>query len=99
VSTINDYATELNDFYSKIKDLEKAVPSEFGYKLDAVLTAYHEMFSRFCPFKVGDRVQLKKTPKIDKGSGWSGSQHFLVEGAIATVKKLRLAQKSVYVYA
>jgi hypothetical protein len=86
VSTVGDYANELNDFYGKIKDLKKAVPREFGYKLDAVLTAYHEMFSRFCPFKVGDRVQLKKAPKIDKGSGWSGSQHFLVEGAKATVK-------------
>lgn len=84
--TIADYANELNEFYCKIQDLQKAIPSEFGYKLNSVLSSYSEMFSRFCPFKVGDRVRLTKTPAIERGSGWYGSRHFLVEGAIATVK-------------
>lgn len=87
MGTVGDYANELSDFYCKVRDLEKAIPSEFGYKLSSVLSAYYEMFSRFCPFKAGDRVRLTKTPVIEEGSGWHGSRHFLVEGAIATVRQ------------
>lgn len=84
--TITDYANELNDFYGKMRDLEKSTPSEFGYKLSSVLSSYHEIFSRFCPYKIGDRVQLIKPPIIEIVPGWRGSRHFLVEGAIATVR-------------
>lgn len=86
MGTVSDYANELSDFYDKVRDLEKAIPGEFGYKLNSVLSSYNEMFSRFCPFKVGDRIRLTKTPVIEQGSGWYGSRHFLVEGAIATVR-------------
>jgi NTP pyrophosphatase (non-canonical NTP hydrolase) len=36
-------------------------------------------------FKQGDRVVLKKAPKIEKDSGWYGSRHFLIAGATGTV--------------
>lgn len=56
---------------------------EFLWSLQTALT----IFDR-CPFKVGDRVQLTKTPVINEAEswGWMGFKHFLVEGALATVQ-------------
>jgi hypothetical protein len=41
-------------------------------------------------FKVGDRVELAITPEINERDswGWMCSKHFLVEGAIATVREI-----------
>lgn len=45
------------------------------------------LFAR-APFKVNDRVRLTKTPIITetKSPGWMGAKHFLVKGAMATVR-------------
>jgi len=42
---------------------------------------------KLAPFKVGDRVQLAKTPDINEKDswGWMGAKHFLVAGSKATV--------------
>ena len=44
----------------------------------------------FAKFEVDDRVALNATPKIseEKGWGWLGAKHFLVEGECARVCKI-----------
>jgi hypothetical protein len=56
------------------------------YDLKCLLKAQELLITVYAPFKVGDEVELSKTPDIDAGSGWRGSKHFLVEGAVATVR-------------
>jgi len=48
------------------------------------------LFERFCPFRVGDRVVLSKTPIItkEKSWGWKGSKHFLKKGAAAVIREI-----------
>jgi hypothetical protein len=43
-------------------------------------------FGEIGPYKVGDRVELTVNPNCP--GGWSGSEHFLVKGAKATVVEL-----------
>jgi hypothetical protein len=43
-----------------------------------------ELFEKQLPIKKGDRVVLVKAPKCE--GNWSHSKHFLVEGALGTVK-------------
>jgi hypothetical protein len=85
MATVLDYLGEINALYTKVEELEKAIPSSLGYKLKTLLGSYHDIFERFCPYKVGDRVFLNKTPTIECGSGWYGSKHFLVKGAAGTI--------------
>jgi len=59
--------------------------SDTLYHLDELVKTHQEMFERFCPYKVGERVKLSKTLDIRPDSGWYGSRHFLIEGATATV--------------
>ena len=72
------------------KDINDLVRGEYRYKLDFILKTYVSLFDRFCPFKVGDRVQLKQAPEISKDVawGWLGAKHFLIVGAVATVTSL-----------
>lgn len=51
-----------------------------------VLNNANSLWKR-CPYKVGDKVQLNKTPEIsfEKSWGWMGGKHFLIEGAVAKV--------------
>jgi len=42
------------------------------------------------PYKPGDRAVLRVAPTIGSGSGWRGAAHFLVAGALATVKCCQL---------
>jgi len=88
MSNTLEYAKRLSDIKNKVSELDSLLDNEFGYRLNQVLESYASLFDRFCPYKVGDRVQLKETPDIPKGSGWYGSRHFLIKGAIATVKAL-----------
>lgn len=39
------------------------------------------LFTRFAPFKAGDRVRLIVDPDIRKSPGWRGLTHFLKAGA------------------
>ena len=81
-----EYAAYLNTVKAKVSELDNLLSNEFGYKLNEVLQNYASLFNRFCPYKVGDRVQLKEDLDIPENSGWYSSKHFLVKGAIATVK-------------
>ena len=81
-----EYAEYLNAVKTKASELDNLLSNEFGFKLNKVLQSYASLFNRFCPYKVGDRVQLKEDLDIPQGSGWYGGKHFLVKGASATVK-------------
>ena len=86
MTNTKDYATHLLKVEETAKELQSLLSQEFGYKLTTLVNSYHELFDRFCPYKIGDRVQLTKEPEILSGSGWYGSKHFLIKGAIATVQ-------------
>ncbi|MCA6510333.1 MAG: hypothetical protein IM566_04160 [Pseudanabaena sp. M152S2SP2A07QC] len=81
------YVNDLNGINAKINELDKLLNGgELGFKLEEVLGSYASLFNRFCPYKVGDRVQLIEDLDIPEGHGWYCAKHFLIKGAIATVK-------------
>jgi len=84
MGNLSSYFEELMGYTQALEAVPK--PQQFDYKLNYLIKGFREMCDRFCPYKVGDRVQLSATPEIGKGSGWYGSKHFLVKGAAATVK-------------
>jgi hypothetical protein len=61
----------------------------FKYRLENYIACYDYMMENYCPFKIGDRVELTTTPEItaEKSWGWMGSKHFLIKGAKGTVKE------------
>lgn len=81
-----DYSRELLEVWQAIYS---ALPDkrDLDYWIQNVSKSYISMFDRFCPYKVGDKVQLIRTPVIEKGNGWMGAKHFLVEGATAEVRQ------------
>lgn len=86
MSNTLEYAKRLVAIKNKVSELDSLLTGDFGYRLNQVLESYTSLFDRFCPYKIGDRVKLKETLDIPKGSGWYGSRHFLIKGAIATVR-------------
>jgi hypothetical protein len=56
-----------------------------SYYVNEITGAYDYLMDRFAPFKVGDKVMLKERPE-PMPSGWSHCAHFLIRGALATVK-------------
>ena len=86
MSNTLEYVEYLKVVKAKTSELDNLLSNEFGFKLSQVLESYTSLFGRFCPHKIGDRIQLKETLDIPEGSGWYGSKHFLIEGAIATVR-------------
>jgi hypothetical protein len=88
MSNTPKYIVDLNNIKAKVTELDRLLNAgEIGFKLNEVLSSYASMFDRFCPYKVGDRVQLKESLDIPKGHGWYHCRHFLIKGAIATVKE------------
>jgi len=85
MNSAENYAEHLLEVEAKVKDLQSLLCRDFGYKLETVLTTHAQLFHRFCPYKIGDRVQLTRSFKKQHGHGWNASAHFLIEGAIATV--------------
>jgi hypothetical protein len=88
---------DLKDLYDKIEMLEKSFDcrlTHYKYVLECANSIWEKS-----PFKVGDLVRLNKTPEItkEKSWGWLGSEHFLIKGALATVKERKFyAGKFVY---
>ena len=81
-----EYVTYLNAVKIKTAELGNLLSNGTDYKLNEVLQSYTSMFNRFCPYQVGDRIKLKSDLNISDNSGWQSSKHFLIKGAIATVK-------------
>lgn len=75
---------------NKIRSARKALCAIDDYTINKLIGNYAGLCKRFCPFKVGNRVRLTETPVITKETahGWLGSKHFLVAGALGTVKGL-----------
>ena len=84
MSNTKDSAMYLLKVKEYARGLQSLLSQEFDYKITTVLSSYNELFDRFCPYKIGDRVQLARDPEIP--SGWYHSKHFLIKGAIATVQ-------------
>jgi hypothetical protein len=61
----------------------------FDYTLKCLLAARETLLTKYAPFKVGDRVELVATPTIneDTAFGWMSAKHFLVRGAVGTVRE------------
>lgn len=72
------------EFTSGLLDAAKVFGNfqEFKSRLEKA----DQMFETLCPFSVGDRVEISRELNIGEGSGWRGSKHFLVPGAVGTVK-------------
>lgn len=64
------------------------------YTLKCLLAAREALLTKYAPFKVGDRVVLAVTPKIDEKTayGWLSSKHFLVKGSAGTVRSSDVRQ-------
>jgi hypothetical protein len=77
--------SRLNSCIDRLND------SEFLF----ILQNHEDMFERFSPFKIGDRVELIKTPIINEkeGWGWLSFKHMLVKGAVGTVKESEFYSK------
>lgn len=83
------YVNDLNNIKAKVNELDRLLNGgELGFKLSEILESHASLFNRFCPHKVGDRVQLIEDLDIPEDSGWYSSKHFLIKGAIATVKQV-----------
>lgn len=59
-----------------------------SYDIEQIRTTFNEMFERFCPFKVGDRVRLVRDWTDPRGDspGWHHHMHTLVRDNVAVVK-------------
>jgi hypothetical protein len=73
---------ELIKWVEAFEKLTNARIPDIKYNLECANSLWE-----MAPFKVGDRVQLAKTPDINKETswGWLGAKHFLIKGALATV--------------
>jgi hypothetical protein len=82
------YCEEMQTIFEKIKELDSLLThNESNFKLTEIISCHASLFDRFCPFKVGDRVQLTKAPEISErvAYGWLGAKHFLIPGAKAII--------------
>lgn len=91
------------DVLDTLEKLEKSI-KEAGYILKSELRLYYKGCMAASKFKVGDRIQLSKTPVINEKEawGWMRSKHFLIMGAIGTVKEVDYSEnvkgEGVYIY-
>ncbi len=81
--------TEFCDHLIEFLNPPKPKMSEPDYNIKK-LKMESQRFYDSLPIQKGDRVRLTKAPKIEGGSGWSGSKHFLIKGAEGTVKDVDL---------
>lgn len=57
-------------------------------KLYSSFAGCMELLAKTMPYSTGDRVRLVRAPRCE--SGWSHCKHFLVAGAVGTVKSVEL---------
>src|SRR5581483_12498613 len=69
---------------------QKSLAGSVSYDMDRVAMFVDTLFTRFCPHRPGDRVQLREAPTItwENCPGWMSSKHFLVVGAVGTVMEV-----------
>lgn len=88
-----------NRTISTIKNLINLLAKQELEYISIQNAEFEALFERFCPFKINDRVELIETPEINPKKNWGliGSKHFLVKGAVATVKK-RTSREGQFVF-
>jgi NTP pyrophosphatase (non-canonical NTP hydrolase) len=78
--------------YKSVLDYIKQQPSlsDATYNMESLETFVKVMFEKHCPFKVGDRAKLSKTPDINEKDswGWMGAKHFLIKGKEGTIESV-----------
>jgi len=86
---------EINEIAKKLIEIEKLLGhcinrGSLPYSFERVNEYVEALFKRFCSFKVGDKIELSKAPKIDKDNspGWRSSKHFLIKGAVGTINDI-----------
>jgi len=92
MANVEKYANDLKELAACATEFKGKVGSacggSFEWGVNEVVQSYLSIFNRFCPFKIGDRVQLKSTCRITGPEhGWYGSRHFLIAGSKAVVKE------------
>lgn len=86
--SLEDTITHVIENVEQIEACTRSISqSSFSFYMKELLHSYKLLLDKYAPFKVGDRVMLKKPPTIDDthAPGWAGCKHFLIEGAKATV--------------
>ena len=83
---------DIKDMLDGIKKLEEASHGNlqhWRYVLESANTIWQK-----CPYQIGDRVMLVKTPVINEKEswGWLCAKHYLIQGAIATVHQREFYQ-------
>jgi hypothetical protein len=86
--------SDLQDILEAVSALERLTRGDLQ-NWRSVLKDAASLWDR-CPFALGDRVRLIKTPEItlEKSWGWRGSKHFLVDGATAKVVERQFYEAS-----
>ena len=82
---VEKYAQELKETFDTVKALSKKLAGTSDWEIDQVTESFQSMFERFCPFQVGQRVELIKSLDIDPNSGWHHSRHYLVRASPGVV--------------
>lgn len=81
LAQVLEHVQELNDVWCEDTRRHGSVP----YPMQVALAMVDGLIER-APFHEGDRVSLKRAPEIGPESGWLGCKHFLVQGAVGTVR-------------
>ena len=66
----------------------EAIKKVSMHDIDTLIAGYEHMLHLLFPYKIGDKVVLKRTPSISPDSGWYRSRHFLVKGEECIVRKV-----------
>lgn len=96
---MSDWVTDLHDQQKAdgetIRAFYELVGNLTGSPLVEVLRRYQDMIAGAiaeAPCEQCDRVELVEDVIIGPASGWIGAKHFLVKGAKATVRAVKLNQ-------
>ena len=92
MSTVESYAKDIKQLVAHVKEFKLKIDTccggSFAWGVEQILDSYLSLFDRFCPYYIGDRVQLKRDCDIPNSAhGWYHCRHFLVKGAKATVRE------------
>ena len=84
IDHLRRHSKALVECSSKLSSADLAIAA----KLYTSFAASLELIESTIPYKEGDRVRIIKAPKCE--GGWSRAKHFLVVGAIGTVKSVEI---------
>ena len=81
------YAERLKEVSRLSKEFAESMSDlthdSFEWGMQQMADSYMSMFERFCPYEVGDHVELLKD--VPCAGGWLACKHFLIRGAKGTI--------------